>query len=157
MRAPIAIVLACLLAALAAGCGKQDNSTPAACLEGSGAYIDALAAAPGEVKLDDETPISDCLAENQQGGDLATVGTALVEAATELNAEARAEPGGDANLSLGYLVGAAQRGAERTEGIHTDLLRRLAVAARYSPGRAPLSPTFLKTYRQGYDAGHQHG
>ena len=29
---------------------------------------------PGEVRLSGETPISDCLAENQQGGDLATVG-----------------------------------------------------------------------------------
>jgi hypothetical protein len=159
MRAPTAIVLlvALAFACLTAGCGKQDDSTPVACLEGSGAYVNALAAAPGEVKLDGETPISDCLAENQQGGDLATVGTALVEAATKLNAEARAEPGGDANLRLGYLIGAAQRGADDTEGIHADLLRRLTVAARYAPGREPLSPAFLISYRRGFDAGHQRG
>jgi len=157
MRASIAIAFACLLPALAAGCGKQDDSTPVACLEGSRAYVSALAAAPGEVKLDGETPISDCLAENQQGGDLATVGTALVEAATELNAETRTDPGGDAGLQLGYLIGAAQRGADRTEGIHADLLRRLVVAARYAPGREPLSPAFLAAYREGYDAGHTSG
>lgn len=158
MRAPTAIASVCLLATLAAGgCGKQDDSTPVACLEGSRAYVEALADAPGEVELAGETPISDCLAENQQGGDLATVGEALVEAATELNAEARAEPGGDAGLRLGYLIGAAQRGADRTEGIHADLIRRLAVAARYAPGREPLSPAFLATYRQGFDAGHRHG
>lgn len=157
MRASIAIASLCLLAALAAGCGKQDDSTPVACLEGSAAYISALAAAPGEVKLDGETPISECLAENQQGGDLATVGEALVEAATELNAKARAEPGGDANLQLGYLIGAAQRGADGTEGIHSDLLRRLTVAARYAPGREPLSPAFLAAYRRGFDAGHATG
>ena len=81
-----------LLAAVVAGCGKQDDSTPVACLEGSSAYLGALATAPGEVRLAGETPISECLAENQQGGDLATVGEALVEAATELNGEARAEP-----------------------------------------------------------------
>jgi hypothetical protein len=149
--------LAVALTCLAAGCGKQDNSTPVACLEGSSLYVNALAAAPGEVKLDGETPISDCLAENQQGGDLATVGTALVEAATKLNAEARAEPGGDANLRLGYLIGAAQRGADSTEGIHADLLRRLTVAARYAPGREPLPPAFLGAYRQGFDAGHARG
>ena len=57
-----------------------------------------------------ETPISDCLTENQQAGDLATVGVAMVTAATRLNAEARAEPGGAANLQLGYLLGAAKRG-----------------------------------------------
>jgi hypothetical protein len=146
-----------LVACLVAGCGKQDDSTPVACLEGSRAYVDALAAAPAEVKLDGETAISDCLAENQQGGDLATVGEALVEAATGLNAAARAEPGGDANLQLGYLIGAAQRGADGSEGIHTDLLRRLTVAARYAPGREPLSPAFLAAYREGYDAGHVRG
>ena len=158
MRASTAIVLlTAILACLAAGCGKQDDSTPVACLEGAGAFVNALSVAPGEVKLDEETPISDCLAENQQGGDLATVGEALVEATTELNAEARTEPGGDANLQLGYLLGAAQRGADGTEGIHADLLRRLTVAARYAPGRKPLSPAFLATYRRGFDAGHARG
>jgi hypothetical protein len=158
MRVPIFVALAAVgLACLAGGCGKRDDSTPVACLEGPGAYVKALAGAPGEVRLDDRTSISDCLTENQQGGDLATVGLALVEAATELNAEARAEPGGEANLQLGYLIGAAQRGADSSEGIHADLLRRLSVAARYAPGRQPLSPAFLTTYRQGYDAGHTSG
>jgi hypothetical protein len=157
MRAPIAIVLVLLIAALASGCGSQDDSTPVACTEGSSAYLDALTAAPGEVRLDGETAISECLAANQQAGDLATVGAALVEAATKLNAEARAQSDGDADARLGYLIGAAQRGADRTEGIHTDLVRRLIVAARYAPGREPLSPAFLAAYRRGYDAGHTAG
>jgi hypothetical protein len=159
MRAPIAagLLLALAVACLVAGCGKQDDSTPVACLEGKDAYVSALAGAPGEVTLDGETPISECLAENQQGGDLATVGEALVEAATELNAEARTDPGGEANLQLGYLIGAAQRGADSTEGIHADLIRRLTVAARYAPGRKPLSPAFLAAYREGFDAGHARG
>jgi hypothetical protein len=157
MRLPISIAFACLLTALAAGCGSQSSSTPVACLDGADAYVGALAGAPGEVKLGGETAISDCLAQNQQGGDLATVGAALVAAATKLNAEARTDPGGDANLRLGYLLGAAQRGAERSEGIHADLLRRLTVAARYAPGREPLPPAFLTTYRQGFDAGHARG
>ncbi|HEX4669009.1 MAG TPA: hypothetical protein VH275_03425 [Solirubrobacterales bacterium] len=158
MRTSIAAALAfAALACLSAGCGKQDDSTPVVCREGPSAYVDALASAPGEVKLAGETAISECLAENQQGGDLATVGLGLVEAATELNAEARAEPGGSANLELGYLIGAAQRGADRSEGIHADLLRRLTVAARYAPGRQPLSPAFLAAYRRGFDAGHASG
>ena len=157
MRA-LPVILFALVATLCAGCGDgRDNSTPVACLEGSRTYLVALEDAPGAVALDDEVPISDCLAENQQSGDLATVGTALIETATELNAEARAEPGGDANLQLGYLVGAAQRGAERTEGIHADLIRRLLVGARYAPGREPLSPAFLATYREGFDAGQAGG
>jgi hypothetical protein len=157
MRA-LPVILFVLVVTLCAGCGNgRDDSTAAACLEGSRAYLVALEDAPGTATLDGEVPISDCLAENQQSGDLATVGTALVEAATELNAEARAEPGAAANLRLGYLIGAAQRGSERTEGIHADLLRRLTVAARYASGRAPLPPGFLATYREGFDAGLEHG
>ena len=157
MRRSIAVALVGLIVVLFAGCGSQSDSTPVVCLEGTSAYVGALSDAPGTVKVSGEVPISDCLAENQQGGDLAAVGEAMVGAATKLNAEGRAEPGGNANLQLGYLIGAAQRGADRTEGIHADLIRRLTVAARYAPDRDPLSPAFLSTYRQGFDAGHAHG
>ena len=133
----------------AAGCGKQDDSTPVACLEGHDIYLAALAKAPGAVKLAGETPISECLAENQQAGDLATVGEAMVETATELNGEARGVPAGPAALRLGYLLGAAQRGADETEGIHADLIRRLTVAARFAPD-GPLPAGFLAAYRRGY-------
>jgi hypothetical protein len=150
-------LLTCTAALLAAGCGKQDDSTPVACLEGADVYVKALEAAPGAVLVGGKTPISDCIAENQKAGDLAGVGEALVEAATRLNAEARAHPGGDANLQLGYLLGAVQRGADRTEGVHTDLVRRLAVAARFAPGTEPLPPEFISTYRRGFDAGRERG
>ena len=156
-RASTAIFFASVLAFVAVGCGGRDDSTPVACLEGQEVYLAALDQTPGSVRLDGETPISECLAENQQGGDLATVGAAMVEVATELNAEARAAPSGPAALQLGYLVGAAERGAERTEGIHADLIRRLTVAARYAPGRQPLPPAFLRDYREGYDAGRASG
>ena len=157
MRATASALLLVALACLAGGCGKQDDSTPAACLQGHDLYLAALAQAPAAVRLGGEATISECLAENQQGGDLATVGEAMVEAATELNGEARAVPSGPAALRLGYLIGAAQRGADETEGIHADLIRRLTVAARYSAGREPLSPAFLAAYREGYDAGHANG
>ncbi len=155
MRAGVAIALSAL--AVLAGCGAASDSTPVACLEGPGPYLTALKDAPGEVELIDGTPISGCLVENQQAGDLATVGGALVTAATRLNAEARAEPGGAANLRLGYLLGAAERGAGGTSGIHADLIRRLTAAARYSPRDRPLPATFLETYREGFDAGKAHG
>ena len=156
MRSRVGIVLLCALTALAAGCGGPDDSTPVACLEGGNAYLAALDSAPRAVKLGGETPISACLAENQQAGDLAAVGTAMLKAATELNAEARADPGGDANLQLGYLLGAAQRGADRSEGIHADLIRRLTVAARYSP-EGPLPAGFLAAYARGFAAGLNKG
>jgi hypothetical protein len=156
MRFRVVVLSLCLAGLAIAGCDGPSETTPVACLEGPGAYTRALAAAPGEAKLGGETPISDCLAENQKAGDLAAVGAMLVTVATRLNAEALADAGGAANLQLGYLLGAAQRGAERTAGIHADLIRRLAVAARYTP-EGPLPPAFLATYRQGYDAGHTHG
>jgi hypothetical protein len=145
------------LTAALAGCGSTDDGTPVACLDGSRAYVAALGDAPGEVRLSGEVPISDCLAENQTGGDLATVGTAMISAATELNVEARANPGDAENLQLGYLLGAAQRGASKTNGIHAELVRRLAAAARYSPDKRPLPAIFLDTYQRGYDAGFARG
>ncbi|HXR31354.1 MAG TPA: hypothetical protein VN752_09460 [Solirubrobacterales bacterium] len=151
------IALAAMVVVALTGCGDTDDSTPVACLEGDGVYIRALQGAPGVVRLRGETPISACLAENQEAGDLSTVGAAMLEAATHLNAEARAEPGGAANLQLGYLLGAAQRGAEQTDGIHAELVRRLAVAARYSPDNGRLPATFLETYREGFDAGEARG
>lgn len=156
MRFAAASLLACLVFA-GFGCGSQDDSTPVACLEGAAAYERALEAAPTEVRLGGETPISDCLAENQKPGDLAQVGEAMVQAATALNAEARANADTNAALQLGYLLGAAQRGAEGSEGIHSDLVRRLTVAARYAPGRQPLPPGFFAHYREGFTAGRVDG
>jgi hypothetical protein len=81
----------------------------------------------------------------------------LVSAATRLNSDARANPEGPAALRLGYLLGAAGYRAERTGGIHAELLRRLSAAARYSPGGRPLPPRFQRMYRRGRDAGRTSG
>jgi hypothetical protein len=156
MRARVVIFVA-VVVALLAGCGSSDDSTPVACLEGAAAYERALKAAPDEVLLEDETLISECLTPNQSGGDLSRVGEALIETATALNAEARKDPGGDASLQLGYLLGAVQRGGEESEGIHSDLLRRLVVAARFAPDKQPLPPEFVRAYREGFNAGRAGG
>jgi hypothetical protein len=148
---------ACLGTSLLIGCGGPSDSTPVACLEGTSAFLSALRAAPATARLGGETPVSDCLAENQKAGDLAAIGASMLAAATKLNASARAEPGGNANLQLGYLLGAAQRGADNTDGIHAELIRRLSAAARYSLENQPLPPAFLRTYRAGFDAGHAGG
>jgi hypothetical protein len=152
-----AVALAFLVGPALGGCGGTSDQTPVACLEGEQAYLVALRAAPGEVRLGGETPISDCLTRNQSGGDLATVGGAMVTAATRLDAEARAEPGGAANVALGYLLGAATRGAEDTEGIHAELLRRLTAAAHYSSSDGPLPGAFRRAYRGGFEAGEAGG
>jgi hypothetical protein len=138
----------------AIGCGESEDGTPAACLGGKDVYLRALDTAPRDVRLNGEVPISDCLTPNQPGGELATVGVTMVAVATELNRDARGEPGGGAAVQLGYLLGAAERGAEETEGIHADLLRRLDAAARYSPrGSEPPTAPFQAAYERGRDAG----
>ncbi len=160
MRAPIAIAFACLLAALAvAGCGRsQSDSTPVACLDGASAYLDALGRAPGEVRLGGETPISDCLAENQKAGDLATVGTTMVDRRRP-SSTPKPEPSrvGPPTCGSATCSEPPSAGPTAPQGIHAELIRRLAVAARYSPDNRPLSPAFLSTYRQGYDAGNARG
>ena len=153
MRVPTTITALLFLAVFATGCGGRDeDTTPVACLDGAQAYLVALGDAPGEVRLSDDVSIADCLAENQDGGELAGVGEAMLEAATELNAKAQADPEGPAALQLGYLLGAAEHGAEDTAGIHAELIRRLTVAARYSP-EGPLPPSFMRAYREGFEAG----
>jgi hypothetical protein len=157
MRALAASLLACAALAAVVGCGQQHNSTPSACLSGVVNYEKALAKVPGEVLILGETPISDCLVPNQKAGDLARVGETLLKAVTDINFKSRDTPDGHEALALGYLMGAVQRGADRTEGIHSDLVRRLTVAARYSPGKEPLPPSFYKIYREGFDAGRSGG
>jgi hypothetical protein len=143
--------------ALIAGCGSDDAETPAACLAPASAYLEALREAPGEVRLDGTTPISDCIVPSQEGGELSQVGSATVDAATQLNAEARRDPRGGATVQLGYLVGAVQEGAAETGGIHTDLVRRLDTAARASEGGESFSAAFERAFGEGYAAAQEGG
>ena len=143
-RKPAALALG--IAVLLAGCSSSEDDKVAAGL----ALCDrALRAAPGEVRLQGETPISDCLTPDQEGGQLASIGKEMIDAATELNAAAQEDPGGPEALQLGYLVGAVERGSE---GIHTDLGRRLDTAARYSPDGL-LPAEFERSFGPGYAAG----
>jgi hypothetical protein len=156
-RSVIAAAMAIALTALCAGCSsaEDEDQAPAACLTTSDAYIKALAPAPGEVRLEGDTPISDCLVPNQGGGELGQIGRQMIVAATKLNGEARTDPTGPAAVQLGYLIGAVQRGED---SIHADLVRRLNAAARFSPGGNGLLPaSFERTFGQGYAAGHESG
>ena len=156
-RRPTVLVATALVVLLVGGCGEDDEATPVACRDGSDAYVAALGDAPGEVLLSGEVPISECLTENQEGGLLATVGASMIDAATELNEDGRADPGGDANFEAGYRVGSAERGAEETSGIHIELIRRLTAAALYSPGGGGLPAAYLRAYREGLVAGRERG
>lgn len=141
--------------ALLAGCGEDEVDTPAACLAPAATYLDALRSAPGQVLLEGSTPISDCLVDDQSPADVSRVGEEMVDAATQLNAAARRDPASDETVQLGYLIGAAQEGA--SADIHTDLVRRLDAAARFSGDGRPLGAGFERTFGEGYAAGQQSG
>jgi hypothetical protein len=151
-----AAILAAIVATLVVGgCGaKQDDTAPAACLATANGYLHALESAPGVVRLPGGVAISDCLVENQSGGQLANIGQSMVVAATRLNAAARRDPGGPAAVQLGYLLGAVSKGADP---IHTDLVRRLNSAARFSETGGTLPASFERAFGRGYAAGHQSG
>lgn len=155
------ILIAAGAAALAAlsGCGSEDSpETPSACLQPASAYLEALDAAPADVRLDGTTPISACVVPDQPSGALQTVGKSVVDAATELNGEVRRGSDPQATVRLGYLVGAIQEGASDTDGIHQDLILRLDSAARYpGPGGKPFGAEFERAYGEGYAAGQASG
>jgi hypothetical protein len=139
---------------LLAGCGSSGGGTaPAACLAPAGDYLRALESAPAEVRLGGTTAISDCFTGTEDPG----IGQTVIEAATKLNAAARRDPGGPQTVSLGYLAGAVHEGAEQAAGADADLVRRLDVAARFSPGGRTLGAAFERGYGKGYAAGQQGG
>ena len=151
------LALVAAAAALIAACGSDGEATPAACVAGPAAYLRALERAPQPVRLAGGISISDCLTSDQAAGELGELGESTVSAATRLNAAARADPGGASNVGVGYLVGAVERGADRSGGIHADLVRRLEAAGRFSPGGAALPGAFERAYRRGYAAGRRNG
>lgn len=140
-------------AALLAGCGsKGSTSAPVACAGSAGDYLKALQAAPAAVRLDGETPISDCFT-GTEGPD---VGQAVVEAASRLNAQARRDPGGPATVQLGYLAGAVHEGTAHVPS-EADLVRRVDTAARYVPDGGSLGAAFEQAFGKGYAAGEATG
>jgi hypothetical protein len=118
------------LALMAAGCGAGDPPpVDAACTASPGAIERALARAPAPVTLGSGTRLSECIADARSDADVQNAGVVFTRAADHLAARAQRGDAGAA-LDLGYLVGAARRGAARTNGIHAELARRVESAAR---------------------------
>jgi hypothetical protein len=116
----------CLTALLVAGCGAdKDEDVPTACRDATAQQVEqALKAAPGRVRVGG-VPLSRCFNRNASPGDVQALGAVLIDVAETLADQAREDPHGDAPLRLGYLLGAAERGSGRTQGIHSELIRRL--------------------------------
>jgi hypothetical protein len=129
-------VLALSAVAALAACGATSDSLDEACLRSAGAIEHALARAPAPVRLTTGTRLSECVANARSDSDLQSAGLVLTRAADDLSAAAKR---GDARaaLRLGYLVGATQRGAARTGGIHAELQRRIERAAAFLEAGGP--------------------
>jgi hypothetical protein len=142
-------IAALVLAAALAGCGGSGSEKlPAACIQGPGAVLEALADAPGDVKIDG-VRISQCFNRDAGGTDEQILGTNLLSAAQQLGDRAASDPEGDAALQLGYLIGAAQRGARRN-GLAAELVRRLRQEQGSLPARSA-------AFRRGQRAGLAKG
>jgi len=139
---------AAMLGALALGaCGSDARAPSAACTDGPAPLRRALAQAPGRVTLAGD-PISACFTKGSDADDLQRVGSAWISVAAELADEARRDPEGEAALRLGYLVGAAHRGAGNSPGLHMDLVRRLDQEALPLAGRSRALRTGLREGRR---------
>ena len=97
---------------------------PPACRQGQQAVSSALVAAPGPVRIDG-VPISSCMTDGADGGDLQELGAAVNGAAAKLAEVAAERPNSAEAVQLGYLAGALRRGSEQTQGLHSELVRRV--------------------------------
>ena len=142
------LVLAIALAI--GGCSDDDSpNAPVACKEGPETIRAALARAPARVSVGG-TPLSECFTRGSSAADLQQVGAAYVSVAAGLADDARLHPGGAATVQLGYLVGAARRGADETQGVHEELMRRIEQELSGVDRRSP-------AYRRGFEAGRSGG
>lgn len=164
MRKPLAICLLLPVLAIAfAGCSSGKKlPTPAACQTTPEIWLTALASAPDQVLIEQGTPISDCLPPDQSAAQQEEVGRTAVEVATTLSASIKTKPGGgefeaadQAALMAGYLVGALEKAADGTDGIHDTLVQRVEAAA--TNGLEGATQEVQGEYQAGYQAGLDKG
>jgi hypothetical protein len=144
-------VLVLSAVALMAACGGSGPRLDDACLQSAGAIERALARAPAPVTLPTGARLSECVANARSDSELQDAGLVLTRAADHLSAAAKR---GDttAALRLGYLVGAARRGAAHTAGIHAELQRRIERTAAFLDAGGPRVAAALARGRRAGEA-----
>jgi hypothetical protein len=151
-RATLFAIGLAVLTATITGCDRRNESKPpAVCSSSVDAVLVALRAAPGPARLDGDVALSTCLNKSRSDADLQTIGALLTAAGDRL---ALTVDGNDtAALQLGYLVGAARRGASTTNGIHAEIIRRL----EQTTGLDGPAPSRRAAYVRGLRAGERLG
>jgi hypothetical protein len=134
------------------GCTEEDTPPPSGCFEGDEVRR-ALDAAPAEVRLADGTALSRCVRLSTNDDQLQSLGLVLTAVADEL--ADRSERGDTrAAARLGFLLGAAEQGASKAQGVQLELVRRLESAARRADAAGADASAAL---RQGRAAGVSDG
>jgi F0F1-type ATP synthase membrane subunit c/vacuolar-type H+-ATPase subunit K len=149
---PAALVALALMAITACG-GRDHPPLDAACTASPGAIERALARAPEPVTLGGGVRLSDCVSRARSDAELQNAGAVLTGAADHLAVRATRGDAG-AGLALGYLVGAARRGAARTPGLQAQLARRMESAAAFVDEGGPAVAAALE---RGMRAGRATG
>jgi hypothetical protein len=116
---------------LIVGCGSSRNSPAAACTGQAKPVENAAVAAS---KLDGGSKLSDCIADAHTDADLQSVAVVFTTAGDELAQRATTDP--KAARGLGFLIGAARRGAA-SSAIAVELVRRLGADQRRVHETAP--------------------
>lgn len=141
-----------ILALLVAGCSSERDPLPAACASDPAAIRQALASAPGPVRLDDRTRISTCIRRARSSEELQTLGLLFTRVADDLAANVERDV--EAATALGYLAGAIDRGAASSQaGVAAQLAARMGRAA----GRIDGGPDAEVAMRRGLQAGQRSG
>lgn len=144
------------IAALAAlplltGCG-DDKPVPQACIQATGAdVVRVLAQAPEHATFPDGTLLSTCVKRARDDAALQTLGITFVAVADRLSTQAQTRQ--EAAFQLGFLVGAAERGAGPTGGLQATLVERLRQASAFQAG----TPRERAELLRGVAAGRRSG
>lgn len=143
--------VACVLAMLAFGACSERAPLPQACIDaGPQDVMRALAAAPGRVALEDGTLLSRCVARAIDDAQLQALGATLTTTADRLARRMHAGEAGAA-VQLGFLIGAAARGAAQTAGFQGELADRITGTAGIGGGAE------RDALLRGRAAGRRHG
>ncbi len=160
----IALLLPVVIVAIAGCSDGRKISTPPACLTAPEFWLTALADAPDKVMIEESASISECLPEKQTVANQEEVGRTAVIVASSLASSIKDQPGGkgqdtptadQAALMAGYLVGALEKGANESGGIHDTLVTRVEAAA--TNGLDTAAPAVQKQYEAGREAGLSKG
>jgi hypothetical protein len=150
-RAALAVSLALAFGA----CTKDAPPLPSACIDTDrDGYERALARAPGAVALPGGTRISTCLQRVRTDAELQNLGSAVHAVAEGLATRAREDGDARAALQLGFLSAAVSQGASHSDGIASELARRVETAGS---GVRERSPAVARALDAGLAAGAAHG